>query len=123
VPRGVSTLVADPYEIANVLGLPGVELLLDEALGVPLDVMLRVPGRVPALPAHLETSGDELDLATTIELLDRHDAVCLGGDINPTIILRADHDQMRKIEATIEREKTVGGQLPDFIGSVLDASV
>ena len=85
MPRGVSTLVADPYEIANVLGLPGVELLLDEALGVPLDVMLRVPGRVPALPAHLETSGDELDLATTIELLDRHDAVCRGGDINPTM--------------------------------------
>ncbi|MDG2428422.1 MAG: adenine deaminase C-terminal domain-containing protein [Acidimicrobiales bacterium] len=123
VPRGVSTLVADPHEIANVLGLPGVNLLLEEAVAVPLDVLLRVPGRVPALPAHLETSGAEIDLAATIELLDRSDAVCLGGDINPALIFRADHDQLRKIEATIERGKTVGGQLPGFTGSVLDASV
>lgn len=123
VPRGVQTLIADPHEIANVLGLPGMELLLDEAATLPLDVLLRVPGRVPALPAHLETSGHEVDLAATIELLDREDAVCLGGDINPALLLGADPDQLAKIEATIDRGKTVGGQLPGFRGPVLDASV
>lgn len=123
VPRGVQTLVADPHEIANVLGLPGMELLLDEAATLPLDVLLRVPGRVPALPAHLETSGHEVDLAATIELLDREDAVCLGGDINPALLLGGDPDQLAKIEATIDRGKTVGGQLPGFRGPVLDASV
>lgn len=123
VPRGVSTLVADPHEIANVLGRPGVALLLDEATDLPLEILLRVPGRVPALPAHLETSGHEMDLAATIELLDRDDAVCLGGDINPALLLSADPDQLAKIDATVVRGKTVGGQLPGFTGPPLDASV
>ncbi|MEE3353705.1 MAG: amidohydrolase family protein, partial [Actinomycetota bacterium] len=56
VPRGVLVLVADPHEIANVLGMAGIEFLLGQSAGLPLDVLLRVPGRVPALPAHLETS-------------------------------------------------------------------
>lgn len=123
VPRGVLTLVADPHEIANVLGAAGIHLLLDEAADLPLDVLLRVPGRVPALPAHLETSGHEMDLEATLALLDRDDAVCLGGDINPALLLGADPEQLRKIQATIDRGKTVGGQLPGFTGPVLDASI
>lgn len=123
VPRGVSTLVADPHEIANVLGLPGIDLLFDEARDLPLDVMLRVPGRVPALPAHLETSGWEIDLEATIDLLERPEAVCLGGDINPALLLQAEPQQLARIQATIDRGMTVGGQLPGFTGSVLDASV
>jgi adenine deaminase len=123
VPRGVSTLIADPHEIANVLGVAGIDLLVDEARTLPLDVRLRVPGRVPALPAHLETSGHEVDMATTLALLDRPEAACIGGDINPALLLGADPDQLAKIEATITRHKTVGGQLPGFTGRVLDASV
>ncbi|MGE3324482.1 MAG: adenine deaminase C-terminal domain-containing protein [Acidimicrobiia bacterium] len=123
VPRGVLTLCADPHEIANVLGVAGIEMLLDEAASLPLSLLLRVPGRVPALAAHLETSGYEMDMDATMALLDRTDAVCLGGDINPALLLGADDDQLRKIEATISRGKTVGGQLPGFLGEVLDASV
>ena len=60
VPRGVLSICEDPHEIANVLGRPGIDLIVDEAKGVPLNLFLRVPGRVPALPAHLETSGHEM---------------------------------------------------------------
>src|SRR5262245_55939026 len=45
VPRAVLTLCADPHEIANVLGIPGIDLLFEEAAGLPLNVHLRVPGR------------------------------------------------------------------------------
>ena len=123
VPRGVLVLIADPHEIANVLGMAGIEFLLGQAFGLPLDVLLRVPGRVPALPAHLETSGYEVDLEATLALLDRSDAVCIGGDINPALLLKADAGQLARIEAAIERGKTVGGQLPGFTGPELDASV
>ena len=67
VPRGVLSVCEDPHEIANVLGLAGIELLAAEAAGLPLNFFLRVPGRVPAMPPHLETSGHALtagDIAT-----------------------------------------------------------
>ncbi len=123
VPRGVLTLCADPHEIANVLGLAGIELFIAEAAALPFDLLLRVPGRVPALPAHLETSGHDLDLAATLALLDRPDAVALGGDINPALLLGAEPGQLAKIAAAVARSKTVGGQLPGFSGAVLDATV
>ena len=123
VPRGVLSLCEDAHEIANVLGQPGIELFLAEGAGLPLNLLLRVPGRVPALPAHLETSGHEMDLEATLALLDRPEAVCLGGDINPALLLRADPEHLAKIQATIARGKTVGGQLPGFTGALLDASI
>jgi adenine deaminase len=123
VPRGVLTLCADPHEIANVLGIPGIDLLFDEAAGLPLNLYLRVPGRVPAMPAHLETSGHAVGSAGIIELLARPDAVALGGDINPTLLLRADPEQLARIDACVALGRTVGGQLPGFTGAVLDATV
>jgi len=64
-----------------------------------------------------------MDLAETLAMLDRPEAVCIGGDINPALLLGADRAQLQKIEATIERDKTVGGQLPGFSGAVLDATL
>lgn len=123
VPRGVLSICEDPHEIANVLGQPGIELLVDEAAALPLNVYLRVPGRVPAMPAHLETSGHEMSVEATRALLARRDAVCLGGDINPALLLQGDGDQLAKIEACIASGKTVGGQLPGFMGRILNATI
>jgi adenine deaminase len=121
VPRGVLSVCEDPHEIANVLGLAGIELLVEEAASLPLNFYLRVPGRVPALPPHIETSGHGLDARDIDALLSRPDAVCLGGDINPSLLLRGDSDQLQRIEAAIEHGRTIGGQLPGFVGPVLDA--
>jgi adenine deaminase len=123
VPRGVLTLCADPHEIANVLGIPGIDLLFDEAAGLPLNLYLRVPGRVPAMAADVETSGHAVDSAAIIDLLARPGSVALGGDINPTLLLQADPDQLARINACVALGRTVGGQLPGFTGGVLDAAV
>ncbi len=123
VPRGVLTLCADPHEIANVLGLAGIDLLVREAAGLPLDLRLRVPGRVPALPAHLETSGGALDGVDIAALLARPDAVAIGGDINPALLLSADAETLQRITTAISLGRTVGGQLPGMVGPPLDASV
>jgi adenine deaminase len=67
VPRGVTTVVTDPHEIGNVLGLAGIRFMLEESEGAPLDVLVNAPSCVPA--THLETSGARLeahDLATLI---------------------------------------------------------
>ncbi len=123
VPRGVLTLCADPHEIANVLGLAGIDLLVREAAGLPLDLRLRVPGRVPALAAHLETSGGALDDADIAALLARPDAVAIGGDINPALLLMADPETLARIGTAISLGRAVGGQLPGMVGPPLDASV
>jgi adenine deaminase len=123
VPRGVLSVCEDPHEIANVLGTAGIDLLTAEAARLPLNLLLRVPGRVPAMPADRETSGHAMDLDETVAMLDRPEAVCIGGDINPALLLGADREQLQKIEATIERHMTVGGQLPGFTGAVLDATL
>lgn len=123
VPRGVLSVCEDPHEIANVLGVAGIDLLTAEAARLPLNLLLRVPGRVPAMPEDRETSGHAMDTAETLAMLDRPEAVCIGGDINPALLLGADRAQLEKIEATIERDKTVGGQLPGFSGAVLDATL
>jgi len=58
VPRGTTSVVSDPHEIANVLGIEGVRYMLDSSEGLPLTVFVMAPSCVPA--THLETSGAEL---------------------------------------------------------------
>jgi adenine deaminase len=59
VPKGTTSVVMDPHEIANVLGLEGILYMLESSRGVPLNVYLMLSSCVPA--TRLETSGAELD--------------------------------------------------------------
>ncbi len=59
VPRGTGALVADPHEIANVMGVRGVEMLIDASADLPLDIYYMAPSCVPALP--WENAGAVLD--------------------------------------------------------------
>ena len=51
IPHGTTTMFIDPHEIANVLGLPGVRLMHDEAMGLPINVLVQMPSCVPSAPA------------------------------------------------------------------------
>ena len=55
IPHGTTTVVIDPHEIANVLGLDGIHFMAESAKGVPLNVFIMIPSCVPAY--HMETSG------------------------------------------------------------------
>jgi adenine deaminase len=123
VPRGITTIAEDPHEIANVLGLEGIKLFIKEAKGVPLNFLLRVPGRIPANAHNIETSGGEITLKQTIDILDWEEAVCLAGDINPNLILSMDPQQFAKIAYTIKMKKTISGQSPCLTGAALNAYI
>ena len=123
VPRGVTTVIADPHEFGNIMGKAGIELVLEDAKQVPLNVMLRVPPRIPELEPHLETPGATVTLEETFELLARPDAACLAGDISPLFNLRKDHAQFQLIEETIRLGKTVSGYSPGLSGRKLNAYV
>jgi len=123
VPRGITTIIADPHEFGNIMGKPGIELVLEEAKQVPLNVMLRVPPRIPELEPHLETPGATITLEETCELLARPEAACLAGDISPLFYLRKDPAQFRLIEETIRLGKTVSGYSPGLTGRRVNAYV
>ena len=59
IPHGTTSMFIDPHEIANVLGLPGVRLMHDEAVAMPINVHVQMPSCVPSAPG-LENAGAEL---------------------------------------------------------------
>lgn len=123
VPRGVTTIAEDPHEIANVLGVEGIKLFFEEVRDLPINLLLRVPGRVPGISAAIETSGAEISLEQTKDLLDWEAAVCLAGDINPNLLLNQDPVQLEKIAYTMSLRKTISGQSPGLQGGTLNAYI
>lgn len=123
VRQGVTMIAADPHEIGNVLGIPGMRLMFDEAKTVPMKMVLRVPARIPAMPEWLETSGARVNIEETGDLLDWPETVCLAGDINPQLLIRKDDEQMTKIEMAQQRGMTVSGQSPYLTGENLNAYI
>lgn len=123
VPRGVISVVEDPHEFANVLGIEGVQLFREEASRLPIRFFIRVPGHVPAMPPEIETSGAELTVEQTRQMLDWEDSLQLAGDINYNLILSRDPEQLEKIRYCEEKHKTVGGQAPSLKDEQLNAFV
>jgi adenine deaminase len=123
VPRGVTTIAEDPHEMANVLGVKGFKLFFEEARALPINLLLRVPGRVPGISAAIETSGAEISLEQTKDLLNWKAAVCLAGDINPNLLLNQDPTQLEKIAYAMKLRKTISGQSPGLQGGPLNAYI
>ncbi|GAB4257452.1 MAG: adenine deaminase [Deferrisomatales bacterium] len=76
VPRGVTAVVANPHEIANVCGIEGIRFLLEDAAGSPLEVWATVPSCVPS--SELVTSGARLEASDLAPLRDDPRVVGLG---------------------------------------------
>ncbi|MGN6561796.1 MAG: adenine deaminase [Thermomicrobiales bacterium] len=119
VPHGTGAVVADPHEIANVLGLAGVRALIDAARELPLSAFFVVPSCVPASPR--ETSGAILDAAAVAPALDWPEIVGLGEVMNFPGVLAADPDVLAKIAAARARRLPVDGHAPGVTGAALDA--
>ena len=87
VPRGATSVVTDPHEIANVLGIEGIRYMLDSSEGLPLTVFVMAPSCVPA--THLETSGAELLWNDLLPLLEHPRVLGLAEMMNfPGVIYR-----------------------------------
>jgi len=119
VPRGTGAVVADPHEIANVLGLAGMRALMDGARGLPLSTFFVVPSCVPASPR--ETSGAILDAAAIAPALAWPGVVGLGEMMNFPGVLAADPDVLAKIAAARALGLPIDGHAPGVGGAALDA--
>src|SRR6056297_1975686 len=73
---GTTTILADPHEIVNVMGTPGIDLWLDQSKKVPLDLFVAIPSCVPA--ADVGHSGGKISLKDIDEYLDYDNVYGLG---------------------------------------------
>ena len=117
VPRGVSAVVTDLHEIANVSGLKGIRYLMDCARPLPLDFYFMAPSCVPA--THLETSGAELGAKELRTAMRWRNIIGLGELMNFPGVLNRDQEVMRKIR--LFEGKPLDGHAPGLSGKDLNA--
>jgi adenine deaminase len=108
LPHGTTGAFIDPHEIANVLGLAGVRLMLEEAAQTPMQIYVQVPSCVPAAPG-LETSGAELGPEEVEEALAWPGVIGLGEVMNYPGLAAGDEALHRKVAAALRLGKAVGG--------------
>jgi adenine deaminase len=114
VPHGTSAVIADPHEIGNVLGIPGIELMLDASAGLPLDCFFMAPSCVPASP--FENAGATLDAEAIADLLRRDRVLGLAEMMNFPGVIGADEGVLAKIAAALEAGAAVDGHSPGLLG-------
>lgn len=108
IPHGTTTMFIDPHEIANVLGLPGVKLMHDEAASLPINVLVQMPSCVPSAPG-LENAGASLGVAEVREAMAWPNIIGLGEMMNFPGVTFKDEKMLGEIAATQAAHKTVGG--------------
>ena len=121
LPRGTTTVVLDPHEIANVLGVPGIDALIDASRDLPLDFFFVAPSCVPATP--LETAGASLSIKEIEKLLSEPGVLGLGEMMNFPGVLNQDPEVIGKIGAARKVQKAVDGHAPLLSGKSLNAYI
>jgi adenine deaminase len=108
LPHGTTTMVCDPHEIANVLGLEGVRLMHDEALLQPASMFMQMPSCAPSAPG-LETTGFAIDETHVAEAMGWPGILGLGEMMNYPGVVAGDPRMLAEMAATMRAGKTVGG--------------
>ncbi|MEM7059687.1 MAG: adenine deaminase [Pseudomonadota bacterium] len=108
MPRGTTSIFIDPHEIANVLGLPGVRLMHDEALVQPINVYVQMPSCAPSAPG-LETTGVELGPEDVREAMTWPLIIGLGEMMNFPGVAAGDQKMLGEIIEAQRAGRIVGG--------------
>jgi len=121
VPHGTTTVVADPHEIANVLGVEGIRYMLSVSNGAPINVYFMLSSCVPA--TNMETAGARLTTDDLRPLIHEERILGLAEMMNFPGVLSADPEVLRKIAMAQEARKPIDGHSPGLLGVALNAYV
>ncbi|NLK43143.1 MAG: adenine deaminase, partial [Tissierellia bacterium] len=119
VPRGVTSIIADPHEIANVKGIEGIKYIIDESKTVPLDVYIMLPSCVPA--TNFENAGAILEAEDLKELMYEESVLGLGEMMNYPGVISMDEKVIEKL--VLFKDKVIDGHGPAIDGKDLNAYV
>ncbi len=106
--RGTTGMFIDPHEIANVFGLEGVRLMVDEAAEQPIHVWVQMPSCVPSAPG-LETSGSSIKPLDVAEAMTWNGIIGLGEVMNFPSIIDGDEEMHAEMAETRLAGKVIGG--------------
>lgn len=106
--RGTTGMFIDPHEIANIFGLKGVKLMVDEAQKQPIHVWVQMPSCVPSAPG-LETPGSSIGPKEVTEAMKWKGIIGLGEMMNFPGVFMSDKKMLDEMSATHAAGKTIGG--------------
>lgn len=107
-PRGVTTAICDPHEIANVCGLTGIHYFLEASARTVMDIRVQLSSCVPS--THMETTGARLEAADLVGLMDHPQVIGLAEFMNYPGVLHKDPGCLAKLEAF--RGRHIDGHAP-----------
>jgi adenine deaminase len=120
VPHGTTTIISDPHEIANVLGIEGVEYMHEASYGLPLRHYLLAPSCVPAVP-ELEGAGAVFGVKEVETLLDLERVIGIGEVMDYPGVLNGSQRMQEILTLALERDVFVQGHAPAVRGRELSA--
>ncbi len=118
-PLGVATAICDPHEIANVLGVAGIDYFLQAALETVLDIRVNLSSCVPS--TDMETSGARIEAGDLIPLMDHPAVIGLAEVMNYPGVIHRDPGLMAKLDAFAGRH--IDGHAPMLSGRDLNAYI
>ena len=121
VPAGTTTLIIDPHEISNVLGLHGISFMKEAVKDLPIDVYTMLPSCVPATSS--ETSGFELSAYDLSLLIDSPWVLGIAEMMNFPGVLNRDKEVMAKLKLGLDKNKRIDGHAPFLTGKDLSAYI
>jgi len=119
--HGTTTVILDPHEIANVLGIEGIHALINASKDLPVDFLFMAPSCVPA--THLETAGASLSSTDIEKLLHEPRILGLGEMMNFPGVLHQDPEVLKKIRAAQKDRRPIDGHAPLLLGKSLNAYI
>ena len=119
VPHGGTTIIADPHEIVNVLGIPGLDYMMKAAENTKLDIKYMLPSCVPATP--FEHAGAVIDAEDMEDPILRDNILGLGEFMNFPGVVNADDATLDKLMVAKDAGKLIDGHSPGITGKALNA--
>ena len=122
VAHGTTTVITDPHEITNVMGVDGVEYMIQASQNLPIDVHFMMPSCVPA--TEIDESGAELDCKDIDLYLDNNKKVLgLAEMMNYVGVINGDKNVLSKIVTSQAHHKKIDGHAPELSGNDLNAYI
>lgn len=115
---GVTTLVSEPHEIANVKGVRGILEMISAAKNAPIDIFYGIPSSVPSTNEMLETTGGSINYQDMKHLLSEKDVVCVGEIMNYRKIIQENELEITKFLEYLHEEYpgyVIEGHCPSLV--------